>query len=199
VIFPTVLNETLPCGHNIINASSIDVIVGTLNDGNLASTYFVDDDWYNVSEDNAIPGLDVRFNFSNVGLNVTCGCLEIYQTYTGHSNHEIFIQAWNFTATSWVTLGSFLYNETAGWVCVGLGHDPYHFFSGYAMQARLYHEGQGHLAHEIHIDRINLRVVYAEEGDIIIEYDIELDFPWIAIAIILSIIAGLLVWMKFDN
>ena len=194
---PGIVNITLGA-HHIFNASSISVIVGVLNGGNLASTYFVDDDWYNVSEENAIPGLDVRFNFTGIEGNVTCGCIEVFQTYTGHSQHEMYIQAWNFSDSSWDTLGSFIYNETAGWVCVGLGHNPEHFFNNGNMFVRFYHGDQGHLAHEIHVDRIDLRIVYGEEcdeGDIIIESD----FPWIAIAIILSIIAALLVWMKFGN
>jgi len=186
------------CEFHIFNASSINVIVGTLNDGNLASTYFIDNDWYNVSEDNAIPGLDVRFNFSDVEGNVSCGCIEVFQTYTGHSNHDVEIQVWNFTSNSWVLLGSFLYNVTADWVCVGLGHDADHYFSGGELWARFYHAGQGHVAHEIQVDRIDLRVVYGEECEACISVA-EANFFWIFIAIVLSIITALLVWMKYGD
>ncbi|MBA7490188.1 hypothetical protein ES702_00723 [subsurface metagenome] len=153
----------LPCNMTTYNASSINVIVGTLNAGNLASTYFVDNDWYNVSEENAVPALDVRFNFTNVIGNVTCGCVEVFQTYTGHSHHEIEVQAYNFSSSSWFTIGLLLYNTTANWVCCGLGHNPNHWFSNGDMWCRFYHADQGHLAHAIHIDRIDLRVSYAED------------------------------------
>ncbi|MBA7713612.1 hypothetical protein ES703_122617 [subsurface metagenome] len=163
VIFPTILNITEACEYHIFNASSITVIGGTLETGNLASTYHVDGDWYNVSEVVGPPGLDVRFNFSYVGENITCGCVEVYKTYTGHSHHEIQIQVWNFTSGSWHKIGKALYNETVDWVCVGLGHMPEHYLSGGEIWFRFYHPTTGHVAHELQIERIDLRVVYAEE------------------------------------
>ena len=150
------------CEYHIYNASSITVIAGTLDSGNLASTYHVDGDWYNVSEVVGPPGLDVRFNFTYIGGNITCGCIEIYKSYTGHSNHEIQIQVWNFTSGAWHKIGEALYNETLDWVCVGLGHMPEHYVSGGELWFRFYHPLNGHISHTLGIERIDLRVVYAE-------------------------------------
>jgi len=158
---PTESDGDSICVPQFFNASSISVIVGTLNDGNLASTYFVDGDWYNVSEVTGPPGLDIRVNFTDVG--VGCGCFEFYQTYLGHSQHEIEVQIWNFTSTSWIMIGPVFYNETANWACIGLGHYYEHFFDAGNLYARFYHEGIGHPTHELQIDRIDLGVVQAEE------------------------------------
>lgn len=156
-------DETFRINNHRYNVSSISVIVGTLNAGDIASTYFVDGDWYNVSEKNISPALDIRFNFTDVEENVTCGCVEIYQTYTGHSQHDIKIEVWNFTSTSWKIIGTILFNETADYVCIGLGHTPSHLFNDGNMWFRFHHEEQGHTAHELNIDFIWLRIVFVED------------------------------------
>ncbi|GAH43175.1 unnamed protein product, partial [marine sediment metagenome] len=114
------------CYSHEFNASSITVIVGTLNDGNLASTFSVDGDWYNVSEINDTPGLDVRVNFTGICEDIICGGLDIYHTYTGHSHHEVCIGFYNFNSSTWIERGAFTFNETVGSVCVGLGDNPDH-------------------------------------------------------------------------
>jgi len=145
------------------NATSIAVVNGTLNDGNLASTYLLDGDWYNVSETNGVPGLDIRVNFTGLGTDQTGGCFEFYHLYSGHSNHEIQVQLWNFTDSSWELVGTVLFNETAGWKCVGLSPLYPHYFSGGKLWARFYHATVGHLAHELQIDEIELHVSYPFE------------------------------------
>ena len=178
------------CEFHIFNASSIDVIVGTLNDGNLASTYHVDGDWYNVSETAGSPALDIRFNFTDL-VSFTCGCIQIYQTYTGHSQHDIDVQIWNFTSTSWKTIGKILYNETADWVCIGLGHDPSHYYNNGNMFARFYHADTGHIAHELSVDRIDLRIIYGEECPLIIAVGNSL---WIIMLIFLLLVGSMLIY-----
>jgi len=163
VIFPTILNQTEACKTYSYTASSISIIAGNLNDGDLSSTHVVDGDWYNVSEVAEIPGLDVRFNFTNILGDPNCGCLDVYHSYTGHPQHDIQIHAWNFTSLSWYQIGTLIYNETAGWECSGLGNDAEHFFQNGSFWGRFYHIDQGHVPHEIQIDRINLDVIYGEE------------------------------------
>jgi len=144
-------------------AISIYVVTGTLNTGNLASTFSIDGNWYNVSEENNAPGLDIRVNFTNVRENMICGCIEIYQTYTGHSQHDIKVQAWNFTSNSWKKIGKMLFNETSDWVCIGFGHYPESYVSNGNMWFRLYHPESGHTAHELHIDKIDMRVYFVSD------------------------------------
>lgn len=177
------------CVPQFFNASSIDVIVGTLNDGYLNSTYFVDGDWYNVSEVTGPPGLDIRVNFTDVG--VGCGCFEFYQTYLGHSQHEIEVQIWNFTSTAWTTLGPVFFNETANWACIGLGHYYTHFFSEGNLYARLYHEGVGHVAHELQIDRIDLGVIQEQECPPALPVD-DYSIIFLAIGLILTLCVAFL-------
>lgn len=142
------------------NASSIAVINGTLTDGLLNATYLIDGDWYNITEENSAPGLDVRFNFTGLGVNQSSGCIDIYHTYKGHSQHEIKIEVWNFTSSTWHIVGNILFNETSGWECSGLGPVVDHLFNDGELWARFYHEGIGHVAHELQIDDINLNVYY---------------------------------------
>lgn len=142
------------------NATSIAVINGTLNDGQLNSTYWIDGEWYNVSETNGVPGLDIRVNFTGLGTDQTGGCFEFWHIYSGHSSHEIQVQLWNFTDSSWELVGTVLFNETAGWKCVGLSPHYPHYFSGGKLWARFYHATVGHLAHELQIDEIELHVSY---------------------------------------
>lgn len=48
------------------NATSVEVVLGTLDDGDVESTWNFGGESLNVSETNADPGLDIRINFTNV-------------------------------------------------------------------------------------------------------------------------------------
>lgn len=187
-ILVIVLQPVLAMGHLAdiypFNASSISVIVGTLNDGQLNSTYSIDGYWYNVSEVVETPGLDVRFNFSDIGINVVSGCIEVYHTFIGHSQHDVLIQVKNFTSESWYQIGTIVYNETIGWDCSGLGKDPDHFFENGTLWARFYHESKGHAPHELKVDQITLYAAISHVSPSISKY--------YALAIILLIL-GLLI------
>ena len=173
------------CAPEFFNASSIEVIVGTLDDGNLASTYFVDGDWYNVSEVTGPPGIDIRVNFTDVEKG--CGCFEFFQTFIGHPHHDIEVQIWNFTSTSWTTIGPIFFNETANWACIGLGHYYTDYFRGGNLYARFYHEGVGHVGHEFHIDRIDLSTIQADFYPPAIEVLVDYSIIFLAIGIILML------------
>ena len=185
-----VLQPVLAMGHlaeiNPFNASSISVITGTLNDGQLNSTYFLDEYWYNVSEVVETPGLDIRFNFTGIGINVVSGCIEVYHTFTGHSQHDVLIQVKNFTSGSWYQIGTIVYNETIGWECSGLGKEPDHFFINGTLWARFYHESLGHVPHELQVDNIILYVATSHVSPSVSKY--------YALAIILLILGLLLGW-----
>ena len=187
-ILATLLQPLLAMGHLAdiypYNASSISVIVGGLEDGQLNSTFTVDGDWYNVSEVAGTPGLDIRFNFTGVTGDPISGCIDIYHTYQGHSQHEVVIQVRNFTSGTWYQIGTIIYNETAGWECSGLGKDPGHFFINGTMWARFYHEALGHAPHELQLDDIDLNVALA--------YDLPATGKYYAMAIILLILGLLL-------
>ena len=175
------------CYSHAVNASSITVVAGTLNDGNLASTFSVDGDWFNVSEVNDTPGLEILVNFTGVCDNLICGGLDVYHTFTGHSHHEVCIWFYNFTSTTWAKRGAFLFNETAGSVCVGLGDNANHLVNDGTLIARFCNPNQGHVAHELHIDEITLHFTCGEEGITIIRNSL---FPGLAIGIGLFIIAA---------
>ena len=181
---PLAMGNPESCELHTFNASSITVIAGTLNDGNLASTYAVDGDWYNVSEIHGPPGLDIRFNFTDIEGDIICGCVDIYEIYSGHSPHEIRVEAWNFTSLSWIKISEILFNETANFHCIGISHYAEHILNSGDIWLRFYHETIGHPPHELKIDSINLSVVY------------EVDCPslgkFYALAIILLILGLLL-------
>ena len=162
ILLVTLLPSVLAMGHLAdiysYNVSSISVIVGNLEDGQLNSTFSVDGDWYSVSEVVQTPGLDIRFNFTGITGEPISGCTEIYHTFIGHSQHDILIQIMNFTSDTWYQIGTIIYNETIGWECSGLGNDVSHFFTNGTMWARFYHETIGHTPHELQIDKISLSV-----------------------------------------
>ena len=147
---------------NLIKASSVEVIVGSLNDGNNDSIQFIDGDWLSISESVGAPGLDVRINFTDIG-NALCGCFQVYHIFLGVAQHDVQIEVWNFTSSSWHLIGTILFNETIGWECSGLGNTPQHFFSGGELWTRLYHDLSGHPAHEVKLEYVDLRLIYQEE------------------------------------
>lgn len=80
------------------NASTVQVIVGTLDGGDVDSIKTYDEVSLNVSEDNADPGLDIRFNFTNVDdFNQV---IIRFKTDSG-SDHKTSIQLWDFVNNVW--------------------------------------------------------------------------------------------------
>jgi len=188
IFLSTLLQPLLAMGHLAdiysYNASSISVIVGNVEDGQLNSTFKVDGGWYNISEVGETPGLDIRFNFTEITGTPISGCIDFYHTYQGHSQHDVIIQIMNFTSGAWYQIGTITYNETAGWECSGLGSEVGPFFNNGTIWGRIYLPTIGHIPHELKIDEIKLDVATA--------YDLPSGGKYYALAIILLILGVLI-------
>jgi hypothetical protein len=141
------------------NASAIGVTTGTLDAGNLASTYFIDSNEYNVSEVVGAPGMMISVNFTGVNESAVSLWLTMYAFYDGNLNHDFDVEVWNFTGSAWVE-DSHIEDMTGyEWVnstIYGL-RIPNDFLSSGEVRVRFDHEAAGNINHDLSIERIRLQ------------------------------------------
>lgn len=137
----------------------ISVVVGTLDDGNIASVQGFDDgDTYNVSEVVGTPGYDIQFNFTGLTdtyTNVNCS---FYLWYSGGAGDTVEMQTWNYTGSAWITCGTITEGADFGWFNfsrLGAGPD---IIDGGILMGRILHTSSGKIAHDIYIDYIELNL-----------------------------------------
>ena len=178
------------------NATAISVITGILDDGFLNSTYFIDADSYEVSEVVGAPGWDIRWNYTNIPVMAICGWMNVFYSYDGNLAHVIEVQLYNWTSSSWDTIG--LMVDTGGfvWSNSSMSQYPQNYVNEGLVMARAYHTSPGNINHDIKIEYIKLRVFIPFEDEVIVA---DADFFWVFIAIVLSIIVGLLMWLKYEH
>lgn len=178
------------------NLTEIGVTLGTLDAGNLASTFDIDGDMFNVSELAGVPGMTVSGNFSGVSSEASCLWVVIYAHYDGNLNHDFDIELWNFTGSAWVEDSHITDGVELTWFNSTLYalRVPTEFLSGGEVRVRLDHESPGNINHDLFIEYFKLLAELPAgptPGAGIVNI-IESDFPWIAIAIILMCVAYLL-------
>ncbi|GAF87950.1 unnamed protein product, partial [marine sediment metagenome] len=80
------------------NATSVQAVIGTIDDGDVDDTKVFDGESLNVSEANAEPGLDLRINFTGVD---DFNQLIIRYKTTPNKDHKVVIQLWDFVNDVW--------------------------------------------------------------------------------------------------
>ena len=178
------------------NVSAINVSVGIVDGGNLSSVFFIDGNTFNVSEVGGVPGMVISMNFTGVDPDAECLWVTFWYLYDGNQNHDFDIEIWNFTSSAWVDDGHLFDGVAFSWTnsTIYAIRIPIDFLSGGKVRVQLNHESPGNMNHNLFIDYIRLVAKIPSgpaAGDQIINI-IESDFPWIAIAIILMLVAYLL-------
>jgi len=148
------------------NLTQIGVLVGTLDDGNLNSTLDIDGDTYNVSEVVGVPGFRISFNWTDIPDNADCIWIEIYYHYDGNQAHDVDVELWNFTSSSWVFLGHIVDSVDFVWVNVSI-YDlriPNDFVnSSGAVLGRINHADAGNMNHDLFIEYLKLQAFVPSE------------------------------------
>ena len=178
------------------NVSAINASVGVVDGGNLSSVFFIDGNTFNVSEVGGVPGMVISLNFTGVDPDAECLWVTFWYLYDGNQNHDFDIEMWNFTSSAWVDDGHLIDGVAFSWTnsTIYAIRIPIDFLSGGEVRVQLNHESPGNMNHDLFIDYIRLVAKIPAEpaaGDQIINI-VESDFPWIAIAIILMLVAYLL-------
>ena len=184
------------------NLTTINVTVGTHDSGDLNSTLDVDGDTYDCSEVVGAPGYVIEFEWTDVDPDAHCLWVTAYVFYDGNQAHDIHIELYNFTSTTWVEIGTINDAVGFGWVNSSI-YDlrmPNNFINSTgAVVGRFYHVAAGNINHDIYIEYLKLQAFVpfedGAEGVIVTEQS----FFWIFIAIVLSIIVGLLMWLKYEH
>ena len=196
---------TVTPGQNVtsvweyFNASAIGVVVGTHDGGNLTDILVVDGLTFNCSEIAGAPGYWVSVNFTGVPLNARCLWMTTYLYYDGANNHVIDIDLWNHTSSAWVEFGEYTDMTGFEWRNVSsydLRYPVTDFVdSSGDVLARFYHTANGNINDDVFIDYVGLIAEIPSTVTPSVGGDVDIT-PWIAIAIILSIIAYLLARLR---
>ena len=181
------------------NLTSIIVNVGTHDSGNLASTFFVDGDTYDISETVGTPAWIISFNWTNVDQDANSLWVLIYSFYDGNLVHDIDLQLYNFTSTTWTDIAHIPDMVGFEWINASI-YDlriPNDFIdSTGAVLGRIIHVPAGNMNHDMLIDQIQLQA-FIPTGAAAAEETFQLF--WIAIAIALMIIGIVLARMWPDE
>ncbi|MHA2344847.1 MAG: hypothetical protein ACXADW_23610, partial [Candidatus Hodarchaeales archaeon] len=165
--------------------------------GNLASTYFVDGNMFNVSEVVGVPGMQISVNFTLVDPDAESLWVLIYALYDGNLNHDFDIEVWNFTAGAWVEDDHILDGVVLSWInsTIYAIRIPNEFLSGGEVRVRLDHESAGNVNHDLFIDYIRLQAFIPSD----VAAADEFQFFWIVLAIALMLIGIMLAKAWFEE
>ena len=182
------------------NLTQIGVLVGTLDDGNLNSTLDIDGDTYNVSETVGTPAWTISFNWTGIPDSASCIWVEIYYHYDGNLRHDVDVEIWNFTSSSWVFLGHIVDGVDFVWLNVSI-YDlriPNDFVnSSGAVLGRMNHPDPGNINHDLFIEYLKLIAFVPSDVAVMIEEPFQ--FFWIVLAIALAMIILIIAKIWFEE
>ncbi|MDH4140798.1 MAG: hypothetical protein OEV43_09540, partial [Coriobacteriia bacterium] len=139
-----------------VNATGLNVVVGTTITGNLASIQSVDANILQVQEvSGAPPGFNVQIDFT--GTTALPGSFKLYGRYQGNVGHTVNVQAWNWTTSTWETLATLPSSTTDATFTYPLSN-PQHRSGTGQVRFRVYHASGGNNTHNLYIDRAWLQM-----------------------------------------
>lgn len=143
------------------NLTSINVNIGTHDAGNLASTFVVDGDTYDISETVGAPAWLISFNWTNVDINANSMWVVLYSFYSGNQKHDIDLQLYNFTSSNWADIEHIPDMAGYEWTNASI-YDlriPNDFINSTgAVLGRIIHVAAGNINHDILIDFLRLHI-----------------------------------------
>jgi hypothetical protein len=201
-LITTIGNVSAPIIQNVTgswieyNATAISAIVGTVDAGDLNSTFFIDGDMFNVSEVVGVPGMQISINFTDVDPAAESLWILFYGLYDGNLNHNFDIEVWNFETSAWVEDSHIPDMAAFDWINSTIYpiRIPNEFLSDGEVRIRLDHESAGNINHDLFIDYVRLQAFSPLESAAE-----TFQFFWIVLAIALMLIGIVLAKMWFEE
>lgn len=131
-----------------VTASSFMVRVGSVVATAVADVTTQDGTNLTVTEVNGTPGFNVEFHYS--GLTGTPSSVRFFGNYNGNPGHVVRVEAWNYTTSAWVSLGTWPSAATATTYTYPLANAA--FVSGGNARVRVYHASPGNTNHHLYVD-----------------------------------------------
>ncbi len=130
--------------------SSITEVVGSGLTGDVTSLASEDGTYVTLNEVGGTPGLDLEITFT--GVTYTPTAFKLYGRYAGNSGHRLYIEAWDYNASSWVRIAPLPYSAVNTEEAYPLA-DSRFVSAGDQVRIRAYHESPGDTAHMLWLDR----------------------------------------------
>ena len=142
------------CTDNIVfqTPSSVSVVTGGTATGTVAGVQtWNDGSEYSVAEVSGVPGFDIEFTIPNV-INFSYVSTNIH--YDGTSTHDVELQIYNTTTTTWDLLTQIPTSGVFNTRFVAIPADPANYISSGNVLVRAYHVTSGNASHDIHFDYV---------------------------------------------
>lgn len=169
---------------SIITLIGVNVSAG----GNyLNQTYWLDDYQYNVTE-SGTPAFDIRFTVENLPDGLMC--LEIVQSmsYDGSLGHNFYLQVWNYTSSSWVTIYDIPDDaHPCRWMNATIGCYEQDVIEDGTLLGRYYHPSPANPAHLFNLDFGKLRAFTPNDIEGVTTI---IDIPLIVFGLLIGLIIG---------
>jgi len=171
----TFMATTIPMAHAHgdwfeYNATSINVTVGTHDSGFLNSTYFKgDSNIYNVTETTGSPAWNIEYNFTGLPTDedsMICLGITHWLYYDGNEQHDISIEAYNYTSSSWTEIEILQDMDEFGWKNYTVQRIPNDLIENGNARARIIHNDLGNINHHIYFDYIKIHVFTLLEAEV---------------------------------
>ena len=150
------LNDTIIDLNKITyyNSTTADLVEATESGGSLSDTFDYNGESYNLTETAGAPGLDVRFNFTEVDdFNKV-----IIRMRMDGSDHEVDIQLWDIVDNDWENYATVIEVEEYQVIELGVYDSSDHIDVGNSnnVTLRFYQSSPGNTNHEYFFDWIQL-------------------------------------------
>jgi len=139
------------------NATSVDVVIGTIDDGDITSIQKFDGISLNVSETNAKPGLDIRINFT--GVEDFKQFKMRFKTSKDISNNLISVDLWDFVNGCWCNHDYYIEADSWDYPYIPIPEANLHIGTGAnegEVWVRVYDEDKGKTSDIHYIDFVQL-------------------------------------------
>lgn len=141
------------------SATSINLVAGTLDSGNVASIQEKNDaDIYHIDEVAATPGFDIRVTFANV---THFNSVKTQQRYVGSKTHDVCIELYNVSTTNWDEIATIGNQQVQTLLDIGDIIDTDYVDGSGNVIVRYVHNTGGNASHEILIDYCS---IWASKG-----------------------------------
>lgn len=137
-------------------AANFNLTAGTESSGDFYSTHEEDDVRHVITEMAATPGYDFDYSFANVPAGWKHVRIDGY--YNGNAGHNVKIQAWDWSFSSWTNLtgaaDDFPTNTSDQSYTFQINHN--NFYSGGQVKLRFVHTSGGVAGHTFNLDYMRL-------------------------------------------
>ena len=193
IVYALMLFVTIVSANALVFSSSYDLINGTVNSGNLSSTYALDSDYFVIQEVNE--GLSISFTLNSLD---DVNNVVLNGRYRGGSNHYILVEVFNFNTSSYEF--KFIIPSSSNFYLFNIPLSSDNFdVNGDVVLLLEHNDVNGVLSHYLDVDYVALTHVNSEEFVVSPLFFVDLTDTFTIIFIIFLIIMSVFIGLIYST